>query len=504
MTTFLTCVSPITKLLMTSIVCVSLLPYLIASSSHRTMSQVTWIRGPVCGVDNCRSRIYRLDAGRKFCQFGHIMEDNIEMDDDDGETFVQTKRLNIQLTDTGFGSHSRASQTPAASSIVKTKSRRLHGDDGKVFVCRCLQTVLQRITPMVADHLYACMGPQKTVAVKKSLLSTVRLFWIRAIKRVFTAKTPTIVDLYAIIYLALRHLNAAPFDVAAYLHMMKTNKVPFVNATLLLPPEMIQKMPLPTSYIMLTPVNVPLDDQFYRIVFRWTKILELALVLAPLADCFHYLAYTLFKALRIPQAPTLLLIYHELIWKMTNGVFREIKGPIIGPEVQSVVAMFFVVNLYFRSSPQIVDPRQFVNHVAVAVDEPPYLKNKMHKMDVREVFSLSEKDILQYCDWVYDNVVPNKHKDHGDDASDAEPMDRKLFKIFPYEKSEERASLHYDVSLLPLVPNHLSKTDLAGVSHSLVEYFCNRFGLKKKTLLDYCRRFELELLRVLRAEKFFT
>ena len=229
---------------------------------------------------------------------------------------------------------------------------------------------------MVADHLYACMGPQKTVAVKKSLLSTVRLFWIRAIKRVFTAKTPTIVDLYAIIYLALRHLNAAPFDVAAYLHMMKTNKVPFVNATLLLPPEMIQKMPLPTSYIMLTPVNVPLDHQFYRIVFRWTKILELALVLAPLADCFHYLAYTLFKALRIPQAPTLLLIYHELIWKMTNGVFREIKGPIIGPEVQSVVAMFFVVNLYFRSSPQIVDPRQFVNHVAVAVDERPYLKKQ--------------------------------------------------------------------------------------------------------------------------------
>lgn len=434
------------------------------------------------------------------------MEGNVEIEDDDGDSYTQTKRLNISLTDTGFGSQSRASGTPGSSTLAHTKSRRLHGDVGKGHVFKCLQCVLQRITPLIINHLYGDIEQTKLNLLRRDALSCARLLWIRLVKRVYMSKTPAIIDLYSIVFLALRLLNEVPIDISEYLHMMKANKVPFINATLLLPASMIKVMPLPTSYIMLTPANIPLDDQFYRNLSKWTQALELNLIMATPADTYHFQAYSLFNSLKIPQAPSLLILYNNLVWKVTSGVFRQgFSSLIVGAEIQAISVMYFVLKLYFQSSHEIVNSKEFCDLLLKPQEPEQYLRNKMHSMDIREIFALSERDIFKYCDWIYDTLVPEKLKDNLSVSSEYEigPMEKKLFKLFPFERSNFKESDPKIVESLPLelVPNYLTKADLVNIKISLATFFCKIFGLKEKTLLSNCRRFELKLYRTLRAER---
>ncbi|VVT50145.1 uncharacterized protein SAPINGB_P002623 [Magnusiomyces paraingens] len=43
-----------------------------------------WSVGPVCGVDNCRSRHWRIIDGQHVCRNGHVREGDIEMAEDEG------------------------------------------------------------------------------------------------------------------------------------------------------------------------------------------------------------------------------------------------------------------------------------------------------------------------------------------------------------------------------------------------------------------------------------
>lgn len=467
------------------------------------MSQSTWLKGPVCGVDNCRSRLYRLNAGRKFCQFGHVMEGNLEFEDDE-DAYVQTKRLNILLTDTGFGSQSHASATPAASTYTQTKSRRLHGDTGKVYIFKCLQYVLRRITPLVVNHLYGNLKENELRLLRDNVTNTVKLFWIRSVKKVFMSKTPAMIDLYSIIYLALRLLNQVPVSISDYLYMMNQNKVPYINASLLLPASMLKVMPMPTTFF-LTPSSIPLEDQFYRNIFRWILILELKLIWASPADSFHFQALQLFLELRIPQTSALLLMYHNLIWKVTDGYFKPGNfGSEAVAEVQAISAMYLVLVLYFTCSREVVEPKAFFDSLA-DLKSTPFSGNQFHKIGTREIFNLSEDEVSEYCDWVFDTLIHARRKDQLENNLEYEldPMDRKLFKIFPFEKSEAQieTTKPNDFNPLGLIINNLSKSDLAGVRSQLSSYFCTKFGLKESTLMNNYKKFELDLLRALRAEK---
>lgn len=432
------------------------------------------------------------------------MEGNLEFEDDE-DAYVQTKRLNILLTDTGFGSQSHASATPVGSTYAQTKSRRLHGDTGKLYIFKCLQHILQRITPKVVDHLYGNLTNDELSTLRANVLQTVKLFWIRMVKKVFMSKIPAMIDLFTIIYLALRLLNQVPVSISDYLYMIRNNKVPYINASLLLPASMLKIMPMPATFF-LTPSNIPLEDQFYKNILRWTMGLELKLIWASPADSFHFQALQLFLQVRIPQTSALLLMYHELIWKVTDGFFRSGNfGSEAVAEVQAISAMYFVLNLYFTCSSEIVRPDTFFSSLSTQGEGAPYSGNKFHKMETKDIFAFSEDQVSQYCDWVYDTLIHPRRKEHHetDQEYELDPMDKKLFKIFPFDKSNTRAEMipSLDLSPLSLVRNTLSKTDLAGVRSQLSSYFCTKFGLKETTLKLTTKKFELELFRILRAEK---
>ncbi|CAM9011169.1 unnamed protein product [Wickerhamomyces anomalus] len=109
----------------------------------------SWIRGPRCGVDNCRSKFYRSVDGRRICQFGHVNEGHIEFNDDDDDNFIVTRRLNIPTVTTGL---SQASQITPGLQKDEAK-RKLYGAAGRELYYKCFQCVLKsQIKSLINDH----------------------------------------------------------------------------------------------------------------------------------------------------------------------------------------------------------------------------------------------------------------------------------------------------------------------------------------------------------------
>ncbi|ANB11153.1 Rrn7p [Sugiyamaella lignohabitans] len=88
-----------------------------------------WVRGPVCGVDNCRSRLWRSVDGRKVCQYGHVKE-GIEVGDDDDDFLA-------------FG---RVISRPSSrrNSSAQEKEHALIGAAAQALYFQCLQVVLRQ------------------------------------------------------------------------------------------------------------------------------------------------------------------------------------------------------------------------------------------------------------------------------------------------------------------------------------------------------------------------
>lgn len=108
-----------------------------------------WIRGPRCGVDNCRSKFYRSVDGRRICQYGHVNEGHIDFNDEDDDNFVVTRRLNIPSVNTGL---SQSSQITPGLHKDEAK-RKLYGAAGRELFYKCFQCVLKsQIKSLIEDH----------------------------------------------------------------------------------------------------------------------------------------------------------------------------------------------------------------------------------------------------------------------------------------------------------------------------------------------------------------
>ncbi|GEQ67115.1 hypothetical protein JCM33374_g778 [Metschnikowia sp. JCM 33374] len=452
------------------------------------MSQLKWIRGPVCGIDNCRSRLYRRDAGRKFCQFGHVAEGNLDFEDEDSGSYSQTKRLNIQLTDTGFGSQA-FSTAASASSISNSKSKeRYHGEEGVVFSYKCLQLVLRDIMPKVLRYLYKDLGEDALNSLITSMEPIVKLFWIRCVKKTFARVIPAVVDLYAIIYLALRQLNRYPVFLDEYLEMLSKNKVPFVNAMEILPVNMRNVLPI-SAVQCFTMIYVPHSDYFYSFIAKWTANLALLGVRITPVDYSYPIVFKLLTDLRIPHAPQLLVIYHTLVTTITDGVFQQ-QGwysPQTVPEVQIIAWIYYVIRLYLLTSAEIFDTAQWIEWLS-RDEELPCFSNRIHHMTAEEILNLSSEQVSNYLDWVHDNVVSGSYRDpEGEGLS---IMEKKLSKIFTFVKSDPPPKTRETSQPFEVVKNNLSPTDMAQVDAHLEKFICTRYGVKPTTLSNWFEKIE--------------
>lgn len=139
-------------------------------------------RGQVCGVDNCPSRLWKRVDGRNVCQYGHVNEFDIEIDDED-DAFSNTaggggagggfnkRLLNVQgLT----ASHLMNSKVDQLS--VEKKVQRKYGEDYKLLQVKCFQIILCKNTKFIIEEL-------KFTKVNAEYYKTiVKGLWIKLLK----------------------------------------------------------------------------------------------------------------------------------------------------------------------------------------------------------------------------------------------------------------------------------------------------------------------------------
>lgn len=106
----------------------------------------TYIRGPICGVSNCPSRLWRIIDGRRTCQYGHVMEGDVEFNDEDedaGNAGVVTRRLNLTTNATGnFQSSFGSSQLQ--NSQLQQGSKKVYGNEARLLFLKALQFTIKR------------------------------------------------------------------------------------------------------------------------------------------------------------------------------------------------------------------------------------------------------------------------------------------------------------------------------------------------------------------------
>ena len=113
-----------------------------------------FIRGPVCGIDNCPSQLWRIIAGRRTCQYGHVMEGDVEFNDDDDvvNPGVITRRLNLTTGATGnFQSSYNNSQLNLSQNI--TKDKKVYGEKARILFLKSFQYILrQQVTWLIKER----------------------------------------------------------------------------------------------------------------------------------------------------------------------------------------------------------------------------------------------------------------------------------------------------------------------------------------------------------------
>lgn len=114
-----------------------------------------FIRGPICGVDNCRSRLWRIIDGSRTCQYGHVMEGDVEFNDDEDDINamgVVTRRLNLTTNATGnFQSSLSFSQSQRAA-VGFNKVEKSYGRSGQFLFLKSFQLILKKQCKWLIDE----------------------------------------------------------------------------------------------------------------------------------------------------------------------------------------------------------------------------------------------------------------------------------------------------------------------------------------------------------------
>lgn len=114
----------------------------------------TYIRGPICGVDNCPSQLWRVIAGRRTCQYGHVMEGDVEFNDEDdvANSGVITRRLNLTTSLTGsFQSSLGPSQLNASQSVQR--DQKVYGEKARILFLKSFQYILKRQATYLIEEM---------------------------------------------------------------------------------------------------------------------------------------------------------------------------------------------------------------------------------------------------------------------------------------------------------------------------------------------------------------
>lgn len=410
------------------------------------------------------------------------MEGNLEIDDD-GEAFgTQTRRLRVQITDTGFGAD--ASQQAQSQAVSSQKNvSRLYGVEGRLMLARCLQYILQREGPRIPGLMFPQMNALDLADFQRNYDIVLKNVWLKSLRH----WPKTVNDLYAIVFVALRQLNQRPVYLDDFLPILQQNKVAYYGCFWSLPASYRQKAPMQTAPALSAHVNVS-EGKFVAAVYKWQLLHS-----DTIPDSFGYYFPGVFRLccqLRLAHAPVVAMMYLRMCQRLKRP-WNGKKSVYHCPDVVSMACAVWVIRVYFRASQTV--PRGFLEEFPMPND---VFSRPFQQLTPGELASMSDEDTLNYLRWVYEGLVPETFKNAG--APELPTLLRQLLKIFAEtgyaEQARAAAADVAEVQLLELEENNLTTQQLQQIDSHVARYVCAKFGVKSLSLILAMRSVQRRLV----------
>lgn len=445
------------------------------------MSQ--WIRGPRCGIDNCNSRLYRHTDGLTICQYGHVMEGNLETNFEDDENFVPTRRLNLQVRDGAFTVLHRQDRDK------QDKSKKIYGEDARVLYLRCLQILLRNQLKSCSNLFFYERDELEVVA---------KLYWLKRLNEYEEDKSnmPNALDTVSISYLAMVTLKKGPVYTSDIIRALRFNDIPFSRCLNLIPKSFLEQ--LPSFYFKsLEPYQLPLQGELYQRILLNHRITCDTTIGLNLSYFHPWTLQMLAKELLLPNTPEIFFIFlnlasqlglnYEISWKNNVKIFPDIF--ISALHIMSIKIYFiYFNNLDHKRWLDILNRRDLNTQFSFADKE----------IDFKDLLDWSDAKTERYCQWVYNNLIP---KD--DDLS---MMQKRLFKIFDSEdfsnehdnmndfKKDGDSQAATSSSLAEVAANfnksHIDAKEINKIEHTLQAKYSEALGLPTSNLNNASRFLE--------------
>ncbi|AQZ09569.1 RRN7 (YJL025W) [Zygosaccharomyces parabailii] len=419
----------------------------------------TYIKGPVCGVANCPSRLWRIIDGRRTCRYGHVMEGDVEFNDEDedvGSAGVVTRRLNLTTNATG-NFQSSFSSSQLQGSQLQHKSKKIYGSEARLLLVKSLQFVLKR----------QCTWLIKVQKLPKEFDLLVKIVWMKVLQSLddlaevteedtfdpsegpehhvdFSQKQRnkkrlrlSLVSTLAILYMAAVHMGL-PLYTCDLIKWASAGRLPYFKVNEKLPASW--RAQLPNYYLgVLEGGNGPQEGQVY---IHIAKLCDRISFSAFFNNIVMYESMVLKLTMNATLPPEFFLFTIRLIRATSKAKNFEISSE-EKPQywVEMNIASYFLLAVkwlliyneedYSFKWIKILPQRQERTEVSQdTIDKR--IQKLCSSMVTQDTFDWTDDQTAQYLDWVEKAFLPLQNEEEKLKI-DQRIAKRKLHKLFPLE-----------------------------------------------------------------------
>lgn len=362
-------------------------------------------RGQVCGVDNCPSRLWKRVDGRNVCQYGHINEFDIEINDEEevfgsaaggGGTGEYSKRLtNVDGLTMSQNLRDRYTQITVDKAAI-----RKYGDDFKLLQIQCFQIILCKNTKFVIQEL------QMTSSNADYYKKIVKGLWIKLLKMSVNKELDTnskkydIGHLVVINYLAIVEMNL-PVSLDDFIRITYKRKFNIERSEYCLPRSLRIQIPISK----LSSFHGHLDyDYMYRLRGRF---------------CTSYVESNLSdKSLNYFPILVRKLIQRQLPLEIATLVKNHIDSNQIDLTFSTLLQKYqhhlehILETIINKISGSYIESPEHHTKTVIDIPETQFVnikKQMTYKTQFADLMQWSDAQIIEYADYYAENVLPNIH-----------------------------------------------------------------------------------------------
>ncbi|KAG5519807.1 hypothetical protein PMAC_000080 [Pneumocystis sp. 'macacae'] len=377
------------------------------------MNSYQFDRNLRCGIDNCISTQYYVNAGLTYCTNGHLVEGIIEIDNTNDLTKSQSSR-----------------RKKITSSEHKKKSKILYGNEGKIIFLRCFQQILRTQSwYLIHTHGITNELEQAIQNIWKHyliLLLSNKLFYKSAKninkyqKESVTEnlnnnihykikKLPKLIDTIAICYLGLLNIRST-ITISTLCNLMESGKIPYMKALFIIPTQ-IRKSMEPQYQIALSPMTFPSYEKVLNATYSiFSAFYDSYKIIFPPLNIYPILI-SYIQNLCLPLElilPTLKLAY-QLNITFTNEPLEKYSSNVM-PEVILLAILLISTRIYFGIDHHNTKNSKNYNHNNL-IDWDVWMttiKSSYNKLthfnctrtDIKKIPQISTKEMDNYLDYL--------------------------------------------------------------------------------------------------------